>query len=453
MLPQDSGVPAPSTGAYLLRSTSWPHQNGYLLEKETVNTWFQLSRIPTASQTQLDLSVAEHIRFANGALVLGLAMASPTALPRASEDWRPSLVWRAENTTTTDYKFFAHFLDSDGRKYAQADPLALPGRYWRAGETVFSELDFKIVEGLPGDGSLFIRLGMYDQHGNVPVLDQAGVPLGEHATIQVHGGGKPAWAFAESLVLDKIDMASEQQQGPPLVMTATWHAREAGLKKTQLRWRMVTQAGKTAFETLTDIAPHAGVGVLLAPAFVTAEYDLRIPTDIRPGTYRLELHLIAQAGHALGNPFSAAIQITSRNRNFDLPPMQNNLDATFADQIKMVGYDLEHSNGTLTPVLHWQALGQIPADYKYFVHAWSKTEVVAQADAMPDSYRYPTSWWAPHEVFSDTVTVYFDASLPAEITLKVGLYLPDGDRIPITDRDGNTVPSMTLELGQVHLSR
>jgi len=133
--------------------------------------------------------------------------------------------------------------------------------------------------------------------------------------------------------------------------------------------------------------------------------------------------------------------------------MQNTLGATFADQIRLSGYDLEHSNGTLTLVLHWQALGQIPADYKYFVHVWSETKVIAQADAMPDSYRYPTSWWAPHEVFSDTVTVNLDASTPAEITLKVGLYIPDGDRIPITDRDGNTVPSTTLELGQVHLSR
>ncbi|HJO34179.1 MAG TPA: glycosyltransferase family 39 protein [Anaerolineales bacterium] len=453
VLPQDSGVPAPSTGAYLLRSTSWPHEDGHLLEKETVNTWFQLSRIPTASETQLDITTAEPYRFANGALVLGLATASPAALSRASEDWRPSLVWRAGDATTTDYKLFAHFLDFDGRKYAQADPLALPGRYWRAGETVVSELDFKIAEDLPEDGSLFIRFGMYDQHGNVPVLDRAGAPLVDHATIQIRGGGKPAWVFTESLVLDEIDMASEQQQGPPLVVTATWHAREGGLQKTQLRWRIVTRAGKTAFETLTDIAPHAGVGVLLAPAFVAAEYGLRIPTDIRPGTYRLELQPIAQAGHALGNPFSAAIQLTSRNRNFDLPPMQSTLGATFADQIRLAGYDLEHSNGTLTLVLHWQALGQIAADYKYFVHAWSEIEVVAQADAMPDSYRYPTSWWAPHEVFSDTVTVNLDASAPAEITLKVGLYLPDGDRIPITDRDGNTVPFTTLELGQVHLSR
>jgi 4-amino-4-deoxy-L-arabinose transferase-like glycosyltransferase len=453
VLPQDSGVPAPSTGAYLLRSTSWPHQNDYLLEKETVNTWFQLSRIPTTSETQLDISSAEHYRFANGAHILGLAMASPTALPRASEDWRPSLVWRAGDTTTTDYKFFAHFLDSDGRKYSQADPLALPGRYWRAGETVFSELDFKFAESLPEAGSLFVRFGMYDQHGTVPVFDQAGSPLGDHATIQMRGGGKPTREFAESLVLDEIDIASEQQQGPPLVVTATWYAREGGLQTTQLRWRMVTRAGKTAFETLTDVAPHAGTSVLLAPAFVAVEYGLRIPTDIRPGLYRLELQPIAQAGHALGNPFSAGIQITSRNRNFDMPPMQNTLGATFADQIRLSGYDLEHSNGTLTLVLHWQALGQIPADYKYFVHVWSETKVIAQADAMPDSYRYPTSWWAPHEVFSDTVTVNLDASTPAEITLKVGLYIPDGDRIPITDRDGNTVPSTTLELGQVHLSR
>jgi len=453
VLPQDSGMPVPKTGAFLMRSASWPHHEGHLLANETVNSWFRLSRIPTVGETQLDISAVENYRFANGAIVLGLAMARSTALPRASEEWRPSLVWWAGDTTATDYKFFAHFLDSDGRKYAQADPLALPGRYWRAGETVFNELDFKIAEKLPEEGSLFIRFGMYDQHGNVPVLDQTGAPLGDHATIQIRGGGKPSWVFAKSLVLDEIDVASAQQQGPPLVVTAAWHASQGGLQKTQLRWRILTGAGKTAFETLTDVAPRATVGVLLAPAFFTAEYSLRIPTDIRPGTYRLELQPIAHTGHALGNPFSTVIQITSRNRNFDLPPMQNTLGATFADQIKLTGYDLGHSNGTLTVVLHWQALGQIPADYKYFVHAWSKGEVVAQADAMPDSYRYPTSWWAPDEVFSDVVTVNLDGYVPAEILLRVGLYLPHGDRIPITDRAGNTVPSMTLELRQIYPSR
>ena len=133
--------------------------------------------------------------------------------------------------------------------------------------------------------------------------------------------------------------------------------------------------------------------------------------------------------------------------------MQNILGATFADQIKLVGYDLvEYSNHELTLTLHWQALGQIPVDYKYFIHVWGENEILAQADAMPDSYNYPTSWWAPQEVFSDTVSIDIANSPSAMITLKVGLYVPNGGRIPIVDSEGSTVPSATLELGHLDLS-
>ena len=179
---------------------------------------------------------------------------------------------------------------------------------------------------------------------------------------------------------------------------------------------------------------------------------MRIPTDITPGVYALELQPVDHNGRAIGEAYSTDIQITPRNRNFKLPPMQNTSGATFADKIRLAGYDLKHSHRTLTLTLHWQALAQIPVDYKYFVHVWSNNEILAQADAMPDSYRYPTSWWAPHEVFSDTVTIDLGASASEEITVKLGLYDPNDGRIPIADRYGNPVHSDNLELGNLNLA-
>ena len=84
------------------------------------------------------------------------------------------------------------------------------------------------------------------------------------------------------------------------------------------------------------------------------------------------------------------------------------------------------------------ALGQISVDYKYFVHVWSDSEVVAQLDAMPDSYRYPTSWWAPDEVFSDTVELDLTDAGPDEITVTLGLYNAEtGQRLPIITANGS----------------
>jgi hypothetical protein len=133
--------------------------------------------------------------------------------------------------------------------------------------------------------------------------------------------------------------------------------------------------------------------------------------------------------------------------------MQNTLGATFADQIRLAGYDVEQGDRALTLTLHWQALGQIPVDYKYFVHLWSKGEVVAQADAMPDLYRYPTSWWAPDEIFSDSVVVKLGDLGPGEILITVGLYeATTGVRLPVvttgvpaSPNDWATLRQLTLE--------
>jgi len=453
VLPQDSGFPAPTTGAFLMRSAIWPNQESFHLEKETVNKWFRISRMPMAKDTKLDIAAAESYRFANGALILGLAMASPTAMPHASEDWRTILVWQAGSSPPTDLKFFAHLVDSDGRNYAQVDPLTLPKSYWRGSETVLSELKLDVADSLPTGGPLFIRLGMYDQHGNVPVIDADRAPLGEYATIQIRGAKKPAWVFVESLVLNEINTPSEQQQGPPIFVDATWQVHQDGLQDRMLRWLMSTHDGQITFETLTHVVPIDSKSGLPAPAFIAAAYSLRIPTDITPGPFTLELQPVNHNGRAIGEAFSTDIQITPRNRNFKLPPMQHTSGAVFAEQISLAGYDIDQERHALTLTLHWQALAKIDVDYKYFVHVWSNGELIAQADAMPDSYRYPTSWWAPHELFSDTFTIDLGASAPAELTLKMGLYAPILGRIPITDRDGNTVPSASLDLGNVQLSR
>ena len=51
---------------------------------------------------------------------------------------------------------------------------------------------------------------------------------------------------------------------------------------------------------------------------------------------------------------------------------------------------------------------------------------------MPDAYRYPTSWWAPGEVFSDTVQVDLAGLAPGSYTVTVGLYEPEsGMRLPV----------------------
>ena len=127
--------------------------------------------------------------------------------------------------------------------------------------------------------------------------------------------------------------------------------------------------------------------------------------------------------------------------------MQNTVNKTFADQIALLGYDIEHGDNEMTLVLHWNALTQIPIDYKYFVHLWRKDYMVAQLDAMPNAYGYPTSWWAPDEIFSDHVVIDLADIDPGELKITTGLYDPlTEDRLPVTN-SGNESETFTITLG------
>ena len=70
---------------------------------------------------------------------------------------------------------------------------------------------------------------------------------------------------------------------------------------------------------------------------------------------------------------------------------------------------------------------------------WRDGEVVTQLDAMPDYYRYPTSWWAQDEFFSDTVELELSNTNAEEIRVTLGLYnAQTGQRLSIVTADGST---------------
>ncbi len=66
------------------------------------------------------------------------------------------------------------------------------------------------------------------------------------------------------------------------------------------------------------------------------------------------------------------------------------------------------------------------SDYKVFVHLFDPADerIVAQHDAMPFDGRYPTSWWVPGEVVSETITLSPTGVKPGDYRLAVGLYEP-----------------------------
>ncbi|HLA45815.1 MAG TPA: hypothetical protein VJZ27_20375 [Aggregatilineales bacterium] len=90
----------------------------------------------------------------------------------------------------------------------------------------------------------------------------------------------------------------------------------------------------------------------------------------------------------------------------------------------LLDYDLNIENDLLTLRLDWLALASNPARYKYFLHALdSNGNIITQLDREPLDGAFPTDFWKPGVMFSDTLTL----SLPPDSEIaefRFGVYDP-----------------------------
>ncbi|MEW5988282.1 MAG: 6-pyruvoyl-tetrahydropterin synthase-related protein [Chloroflexota bacterium] len=131
-------------------------------------------------------------------------------------------------------------------------------------------------------------------------------------------------------------------------------------------------------------------------------------------------------------------------RVFDRPTTMTPFTAVFGQEIALRGYDLRQSAESLNLTLYWEALVDGQADYLHFVHLLDPLtgQIVAQDDAMPRRYSYPTSQWAAGEIVADPLTLDLRDVPPGEYRLVVGLYRQEGGdfpRLPAVDEKGQIV--------------
>lgn len=134
------------------------------------------------------------------------------------------------------------------------------------------------------------------------------------------------------------------------------------------------------------------------------------------------------------------------------PPVQHPYAATFAGEIALLGYDMEQTGSALDLTLVWQAEEAIARDYKFFVHlspAGDPAAVLAQHDAMPRDWQYPTSLWRAGEVVAEEIELSLASLAPGRYRVSVGWYLLDaGDiqRLPANDAQGTSQPNGQITL-------
>lgn len=173
-----------------------------------------------------------------------------------------------------------------------------------------------------------------------------------------------------------------------------------------------------------------------------------------PGTYSRTLSLVdEQTGTILGRSlFLGPVEIEALPRNYDAPDPTQPLNARWADEISLPGYDLSVSDTSLSLTLYWQALKRSPSFYKFFAHVIDQETgaVAAQEDTVPRNWSYPTTWWDKGEVVEDTIDIDIESLPSGQYRLQIGFYDPDtGDRIPVYSADGQPYPDNAVPLSML----
>jgi hypothetical protein len=100
--------------------------------------------------------------------------------------------------------------------------------------------------------------------------------------------------------------------------------------------------------------------------------------------------------------------------------------------------------------VYWQVLRTLDDDYKVFVHLIDPADgtIVAQQDAMPRGWSYPTSLWSRQEVFVDRLPLNVSGVEPGRYQLALGIYRPGLGRLPARDAHGEPVPDDRVTLSR-----
>ncbi len=124
----------------------------------------------------------------------------------------------------------------------------------------------------------------------------------------------------------------------------------------------------------------------------------------------------------------------------------------FGDGIRLIGYDVQVERAMpgeeISVTLCWEASEAMRENYAYFVHLVGQNDrVIGARDTHPGLGRFPTSHWAPGDIFCDVVRVPVGepASGPAVYTIETGWYRPEtGARLSARAASGAATESVAL---------
>ncbi|MGC9398220.1 MAG: 6-pyruvoyl-tetrahydropterin synthase-related protein [Anaerolineae bacterium] len=346
--------------------------------------------------------------------------------------------------TPRNWSLSLRLRDATGRQLVQMDLQPgygyLPTTLWTPGEQVVDHLRMPLPEGLaPGAYTLSVitYLQATMQEGgevDVPVRLTDATRREPPDTAICEAGG---------LRLTEVRLPDAVDEGEALTFDAVWSAVEVPEVALTARWEVLNGLGKVVASQEGAVAPGSETSLWPKHAWVRAPVRLEMPPSLPHSPYRLQLTLLAEGKAPVTCSVVEGLPIVARERVFEPPPLPFAQEAFFGEVLRLLGYDLVSQKNEIRLTLWWQAVQTPARDYKRFVHLYDVDSgvVLAQDDAMPRDWTYPTGAWVAGEVVSETVTLTTEGIPPGEYRLGVGWYEAEtGTRLPAFDSQGERIP-------------
>ncbi len=229
-----------------------------------------------------------------------------------------------------------------------------------------------------------------------------------------------------------------------LSVRLTWLARADLDRDLACKVSVVGSDGQRIDGEVEVISPRYPTGVWPEGVLVDDEYLLHPEETWPAGESTVVVTAIDPGSGQVLGVLERGVRIPGETHSLvsALDSMEVVSDVTYGHEMRLLGFTPYRSADKLTLDMVWMALEATDVDYKIFVHVVHvpSQEIVAQSDAMPRHWSYPTSRWDRGEVFVDRIELDLSGVAPGTYVVWAGVYEPGQDRLEAVDARGRVIP-------------
>lgn len=187
---------------------------------------------------------------------------------------------------------------------------------------------------------------------------------------------------------------------------------------------------------------------------VWGHYPFALSPSLPASEYTVTLSLLdSETGGSQGDSISVqTVTVQSHICNLATEPEATDVNALFGDDLHLLEYTVRREGRYLEITLYWRSQCRMHTDYKIFVHIFDPTTgvPVAQDDAMPHRWAYPTTFWWPGETVDDRIPIQLEGVPPGRYGIAIGVYDPStGERLTLVNSQGRLIADGRLVLEEI----